>query len=235
MKPRCDQHGAPLRYSKQYKAWICMAGTRDRTCKPFRRDLPGPVKLRVYRPSHVTWDGREILSPADWDRRRVQVWERDGKVCQGEKMTAPGRFERCGKALPDIRFAEIDHIRARGLGGGWRDDRMENLRLLCRPCNQAKGGKRKGLGLAAALYAPVDPQIAPMTQRAKDEDAMAADYACIDELIGPEARANGVKCPCDVHRNQDLCVGDAVPVPKSRPPVRDAKMLAAGDDSNDER
>jgi hypothetical protein len=47
-----------------------------------------------------------------------QVWLRDR-----------GKCSNCGTT----RFLEVDHILPRALGG---DDKLENLRLLCRSCNQ---------------------------------------------------------------------------------------------------
>jgi 5-methylcytosine-specific restriction endonuclease McrA len=66
-------------------------------------------------------DGREILSGAAWQRRRKEVWERDGRKCV-----------ICNRGLPALRDAETDHIVKRSKA---RDDRPQNLRSLCRGCH----------------------------------------------------------------------------------------------------
>ncbi len=156
MKPRCEVHNAPLRWTNLYDAWVCMAGTRDRTCKAFFNDIPAPVKPRRYRPTFRTWDGREILSKADFDRRRYDVWIRDGKRCQGEHMVAPGVFEKCNKYLPRLADMEADHIIAKGTGLHGRDDSLSNLRASCHACNSSRNRLAFGRSLAGALYAPAE-------------------------------------------------------------------------------
>lgn len=54
---------------------------------------------------------------------RLAVFARDGFVCP-----------ECG-ATDDLT---IDHVTARANGGG---DELDNLRVLCRPCNSAKGAR----------------------------------------------------------------------------------------------
>jgi hypothetical protein len=70
-------------------------------------------------------DGREILSPADWSKRSAQAWLKAGACC-----------ERCRK------YTGFDgdphHKIKRGMGGGFRDDRLENLEWLCRECHRAE-------------------------------------------------------------------------------------------------
>ncbi len=61
-----------------------------------------------------------VRRPIPRDVRRV-VWERDG-----------GRCVDCGAAF-DLQY---DHVIPLALGGA---DTVENLQVLCAPCNQAKG------------------------------------------------------------------------------------------------
>lgn len=76
--------------------------------------------------------GRLILrTQARWAAQRRRVYERDGARCQG-----------CGLTVGDA--FHVDHIRGRGMGGGFRDDGMENLRLLCVGCHMARHGQRLG-------------------------------------------------------------------------------------------
>lgn len=72
----------------------------------------------------VTDDGREILTGKDWTNRKREVWERDGKRCT-----------HCFRRLRILEF-DADHINLRGMSGGKRDDRLENLRILCRQCHR---------------------------------------------------------------------------------------------------
>jgi 5-methylcytosine-specific restriction endonuclease McrA len=83
-------------------------------------------------------DGREILSPADWSKRRKQVWERAWYYCEGG----------CGR-ITDLADGEAHHKIKRGMGGGFRDDRLENLEWLCRECHrieEASGNRTKMSG-----------------------------------------------------------------------------------------
>jgi site-specific DNA-methyltransferase (adenine-specific) len=58
---------------------------------------------------------------------REQLEAADGRRCQG-----------CGWAPPYLDYLQVDHKRPRSLGG--KDD-MENLTLLCDPCNRLKSNK----------------------------------------------------------------------------------------------
>jgi 5-methylcytosine-specific restriction endonuclease McrA len=71
-----------------------------------------------------TKDGREILTKAQWRTRLDEVYRRDDGVCQiclGEIGREPW---------------DVDHLEGRGLGGGTRDDRMENLQLTHAKCHR---------------------------------------------------------------------------------------------------
>lgn len=103
-------------------------GKMPRKPKEFRAKKRVKPAVRVFR------DGSERLSAGEWRRRRVECWERDGKHCV-----------ECNKALPDIRQAEIDHIRKRSLRGG---DQLSNLRTLCGGpfgCHAKRHRKEEGL------------------------------------------------------------------------------------------
>lgn len=171
MKPRCEVHNAPLRWVQQFKAWVCFRGVREnrsqktedrreepvraQQCNPYRRDFPAPFRPHILRQTRRTWDGRELLSPADYEKRCIEVWRRDGKRCQFERMTSPGVFEICGALLPVRSMAEIHHKRGRGMGGGFRDDAMENLATGCKACHRAAAPQWNGMVMAAVAYGPV--------------------------------------------------------------------------------
>lgn len=92
------------------------------SCKK-RRAAKRQAETRVMR------DGREVCGALAWQARRMEVFRRDGGICQ-----------ICLKEIKDYGIDtepfDIDHIRGRGLGGGKRDDRMENLQLLCQKCHR---------------------------------------------------------------------------------------------------
>lgn len=49
-----------------------------------------------------------------------------------------GKCALCGRQMGDM--GECDHILTRGAHG--RDDRMENLQIVCNPCHRTKHGER---------------------------------------------------------------------------------------------
>lgn len=82
-------------------------------------------------------DGREVClldtaaGKREYDRRRTDAWYRQQGTCAGE----------CDMYVPPGE-ATLDHITPRGMGGSTRDDRQENLQMMCSFCNSAKGSKR---------------------------------------------------------------------------------------------
>ena len=85
----------------------------------------------------VMRDGREVINTNCREgkalyRDRVYVaWVAQGGICAGA----------CKKPIP-FDFATADHIKPRGMGGGSRDDRQENIQAMCWWCNSLKGSKR---------------------------------------------------------------------------------------------
>lgn len=89
-----------------------------------------PEAVRVFR------DGREqcnLLCKAGMDeylRRKRVAWEEQGRTCSigGEPL----------------RWADstVDHKSPRGMGGGSRDDRQENIGAACGLHNAQKGSRR---------------------------------------------------------------------------------------------
>ena len=67
-------------------------------------------------PKSIVWsDGREKLIGEDWLNRKLELWKRaNGKCEYFMRCTAPGEHPH--------------HVQKRSLG---RDDRLENLKLLC--------------------------------------------------------------------------------------------------------
>lgn len=84
----------------------------------------------------ITKDGREILTGKDWGRRRDQV-----------RLGANERCSRC-ESFTGVS-GECHHRVKRGMGGGFRDDRLENLEWLCRECHvteETSGNRTKMSG-----------------------------------------------------------------------------------------
>lgn len=67
---------------------------------------------------------RKPKRPSKWGKLRLRAFQRDG--------------ERCAYCHAVSGPWEIDHIIPKSRGGA---DRLENLTVSCRPCNQAKGAR----------------------------------------------------------------------------------------------
>ena len=80
----------------------------------------------VDKGSLVLLDGREILQGEDWSRRKDELLERSKGQCE-YMIPSPGGFERCRRRAEDPH-----HIIPRGSNGVDRDDRLLNLKALCR-------------------------------------------------------------------------------------------------------
>jgi len=94
-----------------------------------------PAKFKLVNGVRIYADGREVCkSPSAWKRRRVEVLRLAGFRCQCREDCAWHRGRRCGASLR--KWAEIHHKKRRGLGGGRRDDRKENLEADCLQCHQ---------------------------------------------------------------------------------------------------
>ncbi len=75
-------------------------------------------KMVVLKPKSTSSAPAPDIKRCITARERRQVWKRAGSQCQN-----------CGST----HALQIDHVQPRALGGS---DEVENLRLLCRPCNQ---------------------------------------------------------------------------------------------------
>jgi hypothetical protein len=93
-------------------------------------------------------DGREVCRDEAWEARRKECHDRAGGRCERIKIRGRERF-RCNRLAPlhnviDSDYGEVrtpaGHAHhkngARGLGGGKRDDRLENLDWLCAKCHR---------------------------------------------------------------------------------------------------
>lgn len=104
-----DSPGTP----RQAAGWI---GVDPAEAELLTDDL---VRRGIVGPYTRTSDDR--ARPMSWRRVRDLVFERDGRRCR-----------HCG-AEDDLA---IDHIMPRAKGG---TDELDNLQVLCRPCNSRKG------------------------------------------------------------------------------------------------
>ena len=86
----------------------------------------------------ITKDGREVLTGKHWLDRRED--------CAARSMY---RCDRCGIST-QWGCGEVHHKIKRGMGGGFRDDRLGNLEWLCLPCHREEelsGNRTKMQGL----------------------------------------------------------------------------------------
>jgi HNH endonuclease len=95
---------------------------------PFRRKS-SKVK------THVTRDGRLILSVKDWQAMKRRMWD---------ALTSFTNFgvqcAICHGTIKRYEDFEPDHVVPRGMGGGKRDD--SNIQPSHALCNRLKGSKR---------------------------------------------------------------------------------------------
>lgn len=96
--------------------------------------MPIPKPGRRRRPAtFITKDGRVICRTYNaWDIRRRLVWVRAGKRC-----------ERCGRGLADLHDVRVHHLVPRRMGGGFRDDKLDNLQCLCWQCHLGAHGAQR--------------------------------------------------------------------------------------------
>ena len=93
-------------------------------------------KLRGYKDkrSRVAMDGSERLYGADWKKRKQELWDRENGRCQGVLTFAGESVARCTAQGDDPH-----HVIERS---EHRDDRLENLALLCRDCHDKLDWKK---------------------------------------------------------------------------------------------
>lgn len=85
----------------------------------------------------TTSDGREICFTREaWNWRRHEVLKRDKfRCCDCGRLVAETVEIANMFGLP---VANVHHRETRGIGGGKRDDRAENLLTSCGHCHQAR-------------------------------------------------------------------------------------------------
>jgi 5-methylcytosine-specific restriction protein A len=92
----------------------------------------------------VTW--RRRLARELWQKRRREVWERDGGYCRGPY---------CVAAAPiPLEQAHIDHMLPLAKGGS---NNLANLRVLCRRCHVLRADNHHRGMIAAALRDGIIP------------------------------------------------------------------------------
>src|SRR6185437_784709 len=88
-------------------------------------------RVRRIEDAHHPRGYREICSAAELRRRLLLKLEAQNGFCA-----------ICNEEIEDVREAAADHIEPRGMGGGRRDDSLDNLQATHARCNFAKGSKR---------------------------------------------------------------------------------------------
>lgn len=96
------------------------------------------MKRAASKPTRITKDGRLILSLRGWQKMKRQMWSKPDPF-DGQ----PGLVCRiCFLQILEYEDFEPDHIVPRGMGGGTRDDRPNNIQPSHRWCNREKGSRR---------------------------------------------------------------------------------------------
>lgn len=90
-------------------------------------------------------DGRETCrTEYQWQKRRAEVYDRDKGLCQKCRRVVPLHSVRDEETGEIVAMAgEIHHLANRKMGGGSRDDRLENLQLLCWKCHRKEQEPQK--------------------------------------------------------------------------------------------
>lgn len=85
----------------------------------------------------ITKDGREVLTGKHWSERKEDCAALANYLCANcRRFTA-------------WQFGDVHHKVKRGMGGGFRDDRLGNLTWLCRACHtrvELSGNRTKMVG-----------------------------------------------------------------------------------------
>jgi HNH endonuclease len=85
--------------------------------------------------SFVRFDDSEVLHRKDWKKRKLELWERSEKRCEGVRSDG----SRCRVTFADISEMEPHHIVPRHPR---RNDQLKNLAALCHWCHD-KLNRRK--------------------------------------------------------------------------------------------
>jgi hypothetical protein len=80
----------------------------------------------------TTGELRLILSEADWRKMKRGMWTKGKVLLCGI----------CGLRIRRYKDLEPDHVKPRGMNGGFRDDSPGNIRASHRWCNREKGSRR---------------------------------------------------------------------------------------------
>jgi hypothetical protein len=100
-----------------------------------KRDLQATAARQFGDPgSYVTPDNREILKGIDWTRRKQELWERCGGLC--ENILVAGELViRCRQEAND---AHHKVLRSRK-----RNDALDALLAVCRRCHQVLDAQQR--------------------------------------------------------------------------------------------
>jgi hypothetical protein len=104
-----------------------------------------PARFRLVAGVRIYPDGREVAVTREaWERRRREAIARAGRRCECREDCESHRGRRCNRrvtaTMNEALFisavvANVHHKKRRGMGGGHRDDRLENLECDCPNCH----------------------------------------------------------------------------------------------------
>lgn len=123
--------------SRQLTDLACTRPAKPQKRKAIRKRRPtvqhwNPVPGALDPRSRFTKDGRTLLFGKDMELLRLAVFFRCNGYCE-QKSHASNCPDWIG-----WEDGELDHIKAKGLGGGWRDDTEKNTMWLSQPCHMEK-------------------------------------------------------------------------------------------------
>ena len=78
------------------------------------------MPLPFDKPKNI--EGRVTLSPSELTKLKTKIWHEQNRNCP-----------RCGRTIWVVSDGELHHKRKRSLG---RDDRRENLEVICAGCHR---------------------------------------------------------------------------------------------------